>query len=189
MILGAALGLFAIYWLATSASSSSSAPKTALAVESVDHAEKTLTRLRAQAATVPGREAVLKKVSNELVEREKGLIKGDTAAQAQAQLLQILREVARNQTPPLVIRNVELGNARAYGDAYGEVTVAINLDCRIDQLVNFLAYLSSQPELISTDDIRFGASNAKTKNSPIRVTISALVPRKLVPVKKAVAQF
>ena len=68
---------------------------------SVDHAEKLLTNLRNQAATVPGKEAVLKQVSTELVQREKGLIKGDTAAQAQAQLVQILRQVAKNQTPPL----------------------------------------------------------------------------------------
>ena len=42
--------------------------------------------LRRQAATLPGKEAVLKQVSLELAEREKGLIPGDTAEQAQAQL-------------------------------------------------------------------------------------------------------
>ena len=158
-------------------------------VDSVEHAEKTLTRLRKQAATVPGKEAVLKKVSDELAGREKGLIKGDTAAQAQAQLVQIVREVAKNQSPPLEIKQVELGPPRPFGDAYGEVTLSVTIECRIDQLVNYLTYLSTQPEIIATDDIRFVGSNQKLKTNQVRLTIAGLVPRKLVPVRKGVASF
>src|SRR5438067_1728015 len=83
--LGLSALLSAIYWFATSTPSSSAA-KVVTPVDSVDHAEKLLTELRKKAATVPGKEAVLKQVSGELSQREKGLIKGDTAAQEQAQL-------------------------------------------------------------------------------------------------------
>lgn len=158
-------------------------------MDTVDHAEKLLTNLRKQAATVPGREAVLKQVSSELADREKNLIKGDTAPQAQAQLLQVLREVARNQAPPLEIKQVELGQAKAFGDAYGQVSVSVNIDCRIDQLVNYLTYLSTQPEIITTDEVRFTGSNPKLKTNQVRLTISGLVARKLVPVKKGLASF
>lgn len=182
--LGVSLVLSAIYWFATSGTSSSAVPKVVAPVDSVDRAEKLLTSLRQQAATVPGKEAVLKQVSTELAAREKGLIKGDTAAQAQAQLVQILREVAKNQTPPLDVRAVELGPVRTFSDAYGEVSVSVTLDCRIDQLVNYMAFLSAQPEIFATDEIRITASNPKLKNMPVRLSISGLVPRKLVPVKK-----
>lgn len=181
--LGVSVVLSLIYWLATSGPSSTSG-KVVTPVDSVDHAEKVLTNLRQEAATVPQKEAILKQVSSELSDREKGLIKGDTAAQAQAQLVQILREVAKNQSPPLDIRGVELGPVKPFGEAYGEVSVSLTLDCRIDQLVNYLAFLSAQPELFSTDEIRITASNPKLKNMPVRLTVSGLLPRKLVPVKK-----
>lgn len=187
--LGLAVVLSAIYWLATSSSTSSTTVKVIAPVDSVDRAEKVLTSLRQQAATVPGKEAVLGQVSGELAEREKGLIKGDTGAQAQAQLVQILREVAKNQSPPLDVRGVELGPVRAFGDAYGEVSVSVTLDCRIDQLVNYMAFLSAQPEIFATDEIRVTASNPKLKNMPVRLTVSGLVQRKLVPVKKGLGSI
>lgn len=187
--LGLSVLLSVIYYFATSGSSSSSSSNVVAPIDSVDHAEKSLTNLRKQAATVPGKQAVLKKVSLELVDREKGLIKGDTPQQAQAQLVQVLREVAKNQSPPLDIKQVELGPARAFGDAYGEVSVSVTVECRIDQLVNYLAYLSTQPEIIATQDIRFGGSNPKLKTNQIRLTVGGLVPRKLVPVKKGVTAF
>lgn len=180
--------LAGIYWLATSGSSSP-APKVVAAVDSVDHAEKALANFRAQAATIPGKQEVLKQVSKELSDREKGLIKGDTAPQAQAQLLQILREVARNQSPPLEIKQVELGQAKPYGDAYGQVSVSVNLDCRIDQLVNYLAFLSAQPELLSSDEIRFTGANPKLKTNQVRLTISGLTQRKLIPKQKGLGVF
>ncbi len=185
---GVSIILSGIFWLATSGSNSA-APKVVSQVDSVDHAEKMLTNLRRQAATIPGKEVVLKQVSTELADREKGLIKGDTAPQAQAQLVQILREVARNQSPPLEIKQVELGPAQAFGDSYGEVSVSVTVDGRIDQLVNYLAYLSAQPEIIATDQIRFNNANPKLKTNQVRLTISGLVARKLVPVRKGVASF
>lgn len=191
MFLGVSVLLSAIFWVVTSFSddSTGSTKIVAAAAATVDGAEKELMKLRNQAATVKGKNEVLKQVNGELATREKGLIKGETAAQAQAQLLSVLREVARNQSPPLDIRQVELGPAQPFGDAYGQVSVSVTVDCRIDQLVNYMAFLSAQPELISTDQIRFSNSNPKLKTNQVRITISGLVPRKLVPIKKGLASF
>lgn len=181
-LLGGALLLGLVYWLATR--DSSSAPKVIAASESVEHAERRLANLRASLATVDGKEARLKQASAELAEREKGLIPGDTANQAQAQLLQIVRRLAQSQTPPLDVRQSEFGLPRSFGEYYGAVSVTVTLECRTDELVNLLAGLSQQPEIISTEEIRLGQSNPKTKSIPTRVTISGLVPRRLVPQKK-----
>ena len=180
--LGAALFLALVYWISTSAPSSGT--KAVAAGDTVERAERRLNTLRTALATVDGKEALLKQVSAELADREKGLIPGDTANQAQAQLLQIVRRVAVAQTPPLDIRQSEFGQPRTYGEFYGAVSVTITLDCRTDELVNLLAGLSQQPEIISTDDIRFGQANAKSKSVSTRITISGLVPRRLVPQKK-----
>jgi hypothetical protein len=191
LILGCCLVLGGLYyWYSNSSpSSSSDSARIAAPVDSVDRTEKRLAMLRKQAATLPGKEAVLKQVSLELADREKGLIPGDTAEQAQAQLLQIVKRVAQQQTPPLEVAQVELGRPRAFGTAYGQVSVSITVTCRIDELVNFLAGLSAQPELAATDEIRFGASHPKQKTMPVRLTVSGLVARRLVPARKAVGEF
>jgi type II secretion system (T2SS) protein M len=192
VILGCALvagGL--LYWYSNSSpsSSGSGSAKISAPVDSIDRTQKRLAMLRRQAATLPGKQAVLQQVSLELAEREKGLISGDTAEQAQAQLLQVIKRVAQQQMPPLELGQVELGRPRPFGTAYGQVSVSITVTCRIEELVNFLAALSAQPELAATEEIRFGTSNAKQKTMPIRLTISGLVARRLVPVRKGLGEF
>ena len=187
ILLAAGLAVFFIIYLASGSSNSSA--RVVQPVESVERSQKQLETLRKTAATLPARQEIHKKVAAELADREKGLIQADTAAQAQARLLQVLREVAKNQSPPLEIRQTELGQARSFGDAYGQVPVSITLDCRTDQLVNFMAYLSAQPELIATEEIRFANGNPKTKSNPVRVTVAGIVPRRLVPEKKGTAAF
>jgi hypothetical protein len=185
--LGVALILALVYWLVTR--SPSATVNSAVAVDTPDRAERRLATLRTALATVDGKEAALKQAAAELADREKGLIPGDTANQAQAQLLEIVGRIAKQQTPPIEIRQAEFAQPRPYGDAYGEVSVAVSFDCRTDELVNILAGLTQQPEVIATQDIRFGTANLKTKSMSIRMTISGLVPRKLVPEKKGFSSF
>jgi hypothetical protein len=191
IILGVALlvgGL--IYWLSSSTpSSSSESAKVTSPVDSIDRAQKRLATLRKQAATLSGKQAVLQQASIELGEREKGLLPGDTADQAQAQLLQVIKRVAKQQTPPLEMGQIELGRPRSYGSAYGQVSVSITLTCRIDELVNFLAALGAQPELTATEEIRFGAAHPKQKTMPVRLTVSGLVARRLIPQQKGLPQL
>ncbi len=191
IILAPVLVLAAVcyYWFSNSSPSPSGGAKISAPVDSVDRTEKRLAMLRKQAATLPGKQAVLQQVSLELAEREKGLIPGDTAEQAQAQLLQIVKRVAQQQMPPLDMGQVELGRPRPFGAAYGQVSVSITLTCRIEELVNFLAALSAQPELTATEEIRFGASHPKLKTMPIRLTVSGLVARRLIPVQKGLPEF
>jgi hypothetical protein len=178
MILGGALVVWLGIWLTGSSSSSKAA--VIAPVDTVERAEKRLTELRKTVATVDGKEAALKQATAQLTEREKGLIQADTAAQAKEKLLQIIRKVAVTQVPPLDIRPQDLGAPKLFGDAYGEVNVTVAMDCRIDSVVNFLASLTEQPELIATSEVRLGAANAKTKIMPVRLTISGIVPRHLV---------
>ena len=181
-LLGAVLVLILAWYFATGDDTSTAVVPAA--TDSIPAAERRLARLREITAAVPGKEQVLKQVTAELVEREKGLIQADTAAQAQAQLLQILRRVARDQPNPIDIRNTEVGQVKAYGDGYGEVLVAASFETGIDQLLNLLAGLTAQKELIGTAEIRIGAANPKQKTMPVRLVISGLVRRELLPETK-----
>ena len=159
------------------------------AVVDIPTSEKRLVRLRQLSAAVPGKENIFTQAKAELAAREAGLIQAETAAQAQAQLLQVLRKLARAQTPPVDLRNTEMGQVRSFGDQYGEVAVSANFDCGIEQLLTLLAELTTQKEAIATTELRVGAANPKLKTMPVRLTIAGLVRRELVPDKKGTAAF
>jgi hypothetical protein len=157
------------------------------ASDSVPLAEKRLAKLRAAVATVPGKEKVARVVANDLAAREKGILLADTAAQAQAQLLQIIRHTGKDED--IDVRGAEEMRVHPLAEDYGEVIVAVSFNCRIDQLVNFLADLANRPELVSTDDIRVTSANLKDKTVSVRLALSGVVPRKLVPEKKGADSF
>ena len=159
------------------------------AVDNIPAAENRLLRLRQISAGVPGKEHVLTQARSELAQREAGLIHAETGAQAQAQLLQILRKIARAQTPPVDLRNTEMGQMKTFGSDYGEVAVSANFECGIEQLLNLLADLTAQKEAIGTSELRIGSANPKQKTMPVRLTITGLVRRELVPDRKGTASF
>ena len=180
LVLPMALAVVYEYW------PSSVAPVAAVSAgaESVEVAELRLARLRQLAATVPGKEDILKKVSADLALREAGLLRADTGAQAQAQLIQILRRLATEEA--VEMRSTDLAALRPLGDAYGTAGVTIQIDCHIEQLVNFLTAIAAQTELISTEDIQIAPANVSSSQIPdktirVRMTVNAVVPRQLLP--------
>ena len=162
-------------------------PSVVAATDSIPLAEKRLAKLREIVATVPGEEKVAKQAAGELAVREKGMILADTAAQAQAQLLEIIRRAGKDEG--IDVRGAEEMKVRPLADDYGEVVVAVSFVCRIDQFVNFMAALANRPELLATSDIRVAASNPKEKTVLVRLGLSGVVPRKLVPEKKGPASL
>lgn len=160
-----------------------STPGVIAPVDTPARAEARLAQLRATAASIPAREEILKAAQADLAVREKGLIVADTAAQAQAQLIQLVAELGRHENPPVAIRSTDSFGIRALGDAYGEATVSVQIECHIDQLVNMLAALATRPELVSTGDLRITSQNSKEKTVGVRLTVAGVVPRKLVPEK------
>jgi hypothetical protein len=165
--------------------SGGSTPAVVSSTDSVESAEKRLARVRDLAATVPQKEAALKAVQAELAKREAGVIQAPTAAQAKAQLLQILERLCAAETPPIRIISNQLGGISALGSDYGTIDVAVEIQCSIEQLVNLLAAIAAQPELISTNDLRVTSpNNPKEKIMGVHLAVSGVVPRKLVPEKK-----
>jgi hypothetical protein len=152
------------------------------ASESVPMAEKRLQRLRQIAATVPGKEALMKQASGELESREKGMLKADTSAQAQAQLQDLLHKAGAANG--IDIRGVEEARVKPFGNDYGEAAVTVRFSCLIEQLVNLLAALANQPELLSTSEIQITGSADKNKVIQVRLTLSGVVSRKLTQEKK-----
>jgi Type II secretion system (T2SS), protein M subtype b len=157
--------------------------KVVAAVDSIPAAEKRLLRVREQAATIAAKEGLLKQVTSELQAREKGLIQADTAAQAQAMLLDTIRRLA-SQNGFDARGADQFTEAKPLGDAYAMVSVTVTFTCAIEQLVNFLAMLDGQPEILSTNEINVTGTRDKGKAIQVRLGLSGVGPRKLLPPKK-----
>ena len=157
------------------------------AKDSIPLAEKRLARMRQAQAMVPAKLAALKTVSAALALREKGIIQAPTAQQAQAHLLETIRRVGK--TEGIEVRGGEFPELRPLGEEYGEAAVSVNFECRIEQLVNFLAALTMEPELLATNEVRVSSGNPKDKTIGVRLTLAGVVPRNLVPVKKGLLSF
>jgi hypothetical protein len=147
-------------------------------------AEKRLDRVRKLAAEVPTREEQHKQMMTQLDAREKRLLQAETAAQAQAQLRQIVARITGRQNPPVDIKASEFGLVRPLGTEYGEVPVSVMIECGMDQLLNIVSELTSQPEMIAINEMRIYSANQKTKTSNVRLTVSAVVPKRLTPERK-----
>jgi hypothetical protein len=78
---------------------------------------------------------------------------------------------------------------RPLNNDYGEVSVTVAFSCGMDQLVNLLAAIGNQPEILSTNEIQVAGGSDKRKNVQVRLNVGAAVPRKLIPEKKGVAAF
>jgi cell division protein FtsB len=165
----------------------SGAPVVAAREDSIPAAERRLESLRKVAATVPAEEALYKKAAAELSAREVGLIKANTEEEARIALLELVQNTARvNQVE---IRGNQEFREKVLSDDYGEVSVAVTFTCGIEQLVNLLAAIGNQPEILATNEIHISGGNDKNKNVQVRMVVSAAVPRKLLPEKKGLAAF
>ena len=158
-----------------------SGPATTAAPTDAAALEQRLSRLKQIAATAPARDALMKQVSADLADREHGVIQADTAAQAQAALLEIASRVGREEQ--LDVRGGDFGAPRVFGD-YGMVFATVTFECRVEQLVNFLADLGREPELIVPAEERIAAANPKDKTMSVRILLAGVVAKKLVPEKK-----
>jgi hypothetical protein len=151
-------------------------------IDSVPLAERRLNSLRQIAAALPVKEAALKQVETELQARDKNIVNAGTAAQAQARLLEVARKVGTANG--IEIRGGEFLTPKTFGDVYGEVFAGVTFTCRIDQFVNFFADLSREPDLLAPSELIMNAQDLKNKTLSVRMILSGVVPKKLVPEKK-----
>lgn len=145
----------------------------------IEVARQRLERARAISAQLPAKQDLRKTLDTNLAAIEKRLITADTPAQAQAQLNQIFRRVARVQGSTIEIRNIDIGTVQPV-DQYSEIVLNIAFDCRVEGLVNLLTDLSSQPEFLTWRDIRISSQDTKQKRINVSMTLVGIGPSKLL---------
>ena len=147
-------------------------------------AKQRLAYLRQIAATVPAREAMMKQTAADLSAREAGMLQADTAAQGAAALLEIARRIGKEEQ--LDVRGGDFGAPRVFGD-YALVYTTVTFECHIEQLVNFLADLAKEPELIAPSEEHIVSGTSKEKTVNVRLVLAGVVAKKLIPDKKGLA--
>jgi hypothetical protein len=160
-----------------------SATTVAASADSIPVAEKRLAKIRQLVATVPGKEGLVAHAKTEVADREQGVLKADTEAQAQAQLAELIQATAKSNG--IDARGVQELGRQAISDDYGEIWTTVAFTCGIEQLVNLLAALGNQAPILATNEISVVGGADKKKNVQVRLTVSALVPRKLIPKRGA----
>jgi hypothetical protein len=156
--------------------------------DSIPVAKQRLEILRRKAATVAAKEAILKQVTAELQDREKGIVQAATAEQARAHLMDVLHAAAvANRFDSNGAS--QLPEPKPLGKDYGQVSVGQNFSCGIDQLVNFLSDIANEPEILATDTIFIAPVRNKNKDITVRLMLSGVIAKSLVPEKKKGVTF
>jgi Type II secretion system (T2SS), protein M subtype b len=157
-------------------------PAPVQASESAPMALRRLNKVREIAATAPAKEELLKQATAELESREKGMLKVDTAAQAYAFLQEKLHRLGEQNG--IDIRGMEDPRVRPLGSDYGEAMVFVRFTCRIEQLVNLLAALGNEPEILATNQVQVTGTPDKNKTLNVRLGLSGVVAKKIAQEKK-----
>ena len=171
------ISAFVYYWTEPATTAVPVVADTGLSIE---QAQLRLAKARATAAQVPTLQELKKKTEADLAAWEKRLIIADTPAQAQAQLLQVFRRVARLQGPYVELRSSDIGTVQRL-NAYSEISMTVAFDCQIEGLVNLLTDIASQPEFLSWRDLRISSPDSKQKRINVSFTLLGLAPAKLMP--------
>lgn len=163
-----------------------SAPVSSAVSMSSDQLRQRVALLRQTAAALPVREAMVKQVDADLADRERGIIQAGTAAEAQSELVQIAQRVGKAND--LDVHSGEFSAPRIFGD-YGLVYASISFECHIEQLLNFLADLTREQQLIVPSEQRITSASNKEKTMSVRMVLAGVVPKKLIPEKKGLGTF
>jgi len=151
-------------------------------IANAEIAQQRAARMRQLAALAPGREATMRQVANDLADRERGMVPGDTAAEAQAAVLEVARRVGKGNQ--IDVHSGDFPAAKPFGD-YGMVYATVTFECHIEQLVNFLSDLAKQNELVVPTEQRINAgAQQKQKMVNVRMILAGVVAKKLIPEKK-----
>ncbi|HVW08009.1 MAG TPA: hypothetical protein VHC90_05475 [Bryobacteraceae bacterium] len=184
MILGGAVGINLL--LQFFILPDNSAPASAPVAMSTDQLRQRVALLRQTAASLPVREALLKQTNADLADRERGMIQAATAAEAQSEVLQTAQRIGKSNE--IDVHSGDFPAPSAFGD-YALVYTNVSFDCHIEQLLNFLADLTREPQLIVPSEERITATNPKDKTMTVRMVLAGVVAKKLLPEKKGLGAF
>ncbi len=141
---------------------------------SVEAVEQKLRLARARAGRAPLVEAEAKSARESLEALEKGVLSSENAALAKAEMRQIVEDLLHEES--IAMKSAGFAAVEREGEHYAAVPVVVDFNCRIEQLVNWMAAVGNAPKLLATRAIRVGKVNKDTKAVAARVTLEGFLP-------------
>jgi hypothetical protein len=145
---------------------------------SLELGEKRLRRLQEVARQKPRVAAETEAAARALAETEKGLLKGATAAQASAEMQQIMKDLLAGQG--INLGASEFGAVKALGTDYAQVPLTVNFICAIEQWINLMSAIRNAPQVVSSLELRIVGADPAQKTVNVRMTVAGYIPASLV---------
>ena len=135
--------------------------------------ERKLEKYRAVVKTVELRRAEAASVDAKLQEAEKGLLTGDTAALASAELQQLAKQLSAAES--IDIRSNDFLPAKPAGGEYVRVPLGLQFQCRLDQLINFLSDISASPKRLTVSRLFVQSGGTKDKQVSVGMELAGFM--------------
>jgi Tfp pilus assembly protein PilO len=119
--------------------------------------------------------AALEAAQKQTAIMESGLLSGRTDALASAELQGLVKEMALGKG--LSLRRSDSAPSKAVSSEYGKVSIRVEVQGNIDQLVGLLATMETSPRILFLEEIRvtpISYGNPKNKQINSTQTISAM---------------
>lgn len=160
-------------------------PEAGVSASSIQLAERRVRRLQEVARQRPRAAAEAEAAAKALAATERGLLKATTPALAEAEMLQIMKDMLGAQG--ISMQSSEFGVPKAAGGDYAQAPLTVNFTCGIEQWINLMATLRNAPQTLSSVDIRLAPADAKNKTVQVRMVVAGYIPASLVARAKGAA--
>ncbi|MBI4459150.1 MAG: hypothetical protein HY648_03700 [Acidobacteria bacterium] len=135
--------------------------------------EQTLVKYRQAVAAAGLRSAETTSLEARLREAEAGLLAGESAALASAELQDLVKQLTAAQS--INVGSSNFLPTRPVGEDYVQVPLGMQFQCRIDQLVNLLQAVAQSPKNLRVLRLQIQAISAAEKLLQVNLTVGGLM--------------
>ena len=135
--------------------------------------ETALLKYRQALAAVSADERTAELLQIRLRETESGLLENSSPALASAEFQDRIRQSAANHA--IELRSSQFLALRPLEAGYAQVPLGLQFQCRLDQLVNFLAELRSGPKIVAVPQLQIQSNGGPEKLIAVTLTAAGVM--------------
>ena len=135
--------------------------------------ERTLLKYRQAVAAAGLRNAEATSLEARLREEEAGLLSGDSAALASAELQDMVKQLTATQSISIGASN--FSPTKPLGKDYLQVPLGVQFPCQLDQLINLLQALAQSSKNLRVLRLQIQAANVAEKLLQVNLTVGGVM--------------
>ena len=135
--------------------------------------ETTLLKYRQAVETASSQSEAAQTLETRLREAEAGLLENTNPSLAAAELQGLVKQITTSQA--IEVRSSDFLPVKALNESYAQVPLGLQFQCRLDQLVNFLAELQASPKFLTVPRLLIQTMGGKEKVVNVNLTVVGLM--------------